>query len=53
MHCWRHQNAVSHRYDDDDDGASERSRRDEHIVQVVQVDGYGHLQVNLAVPVAG
>jgi len=44
---------VSHRYDDDDDCASERSRRDEHIVQVVQVDGYGHLQVKLAVPVAG
>lgn len=44
---------MSHRYDDDDYCTCECSRRNENVVQVVQMDGDGHLKIQLAVPVAG
>lgn len=44
--------ACCHRYDNDDDSTGEGASRNEYVVQVVQMNGNGHLQVQLAVPVA-
>lgn len=41
-----------HRYEDNNDSARKCPCRDEHVVQVVKVDGYGHLHFKLALSVA-